>query len=79
MIAYLIHSRDGGAVMITIDFGTHWPTKGHKLLLDTGPAGLTQDWSPNTAGSLQVDPSTLAGTPARLVQLEGGQHLLLDI
>lgn len=27
--------------MITTEFGTYWPTKGHKMLLETRPAGVT--------------------------------------
>lgn len=26
---------------ITVDFGTHWPTKGHEMLLEPGPTGAT--------------------------------------
>lgn len=27
--------------MFAIDFGAHWPQKGHKMLLETGPTGQT--------------------------------------
>lgn len=42
MLAQLTHSRDGGAVMIAIDFGTHRPAKEYKMLVENGPTGLSR-------------------------------------
>lgn len=49
--------------MITIDFSTHFAYKWTSRATEDWASG--DNWSPRIAGSLQVDPSAVGGTPAR--------------
>lgn len=58
-----MHSSDGRVEMFSFDFGAHWPTEGHKILVETG---TTQ----------QIGLPKFQ--PARSTQSKGMEHSLLD-
>lgn len=66
-----MHSRVGGPVMV--DFVTHQPSAGYKVLVDTGPIGPTSLCLRCQAASECPTPPPLpAGTLAGYVQPEMG-------